>query len=72
MDTSILTAAGFECTHYPEQWADVGNCESGPKLIGSSEYDCWSNGTYYLCIADGKIFDTGLEIPPEYRCHDFV
>lgn len=71
----LLVALGYEVTHLPESWEDVGDSESGPKLTGSAAADVWtrpvesSKDVYHqIVVVDNKIVECGLEriFPSDY------
>jgi hypothetical protein len=50
-----LQALGFEHTHHPAEWKDIGGPENGPKLIGHNEFDEYSNNDTSVYVEDGII-----------------
>jgi len=57
----LLTLAGYTCTHVPEHWEDIGDCENGPKIDGCEAHDLWTirrgDTVEVIIVVDGKAVD---------------
>ena len=59
----LLVLLGYEVTHHPARWEDIGDAENGPKLDGHDAYDEWTRGDHSLIVQDNAVVDS-VRWPP--------
>jgi hypothetical protein len=60
-----LKKLGYQVTHHPDFWIDVGGPENGPKLSGHVAYDEWVLDDKYAIVVDNAIVEEGRFSPYE-------
>jgi hypothetical protein len=64
-DARLLAALGYEKTHHPMSWKDVGDAENGPRLSGGPAYDAWvrteDGMDHCIIVCEGQVMDSFYE-----------